>query len=153
MMKEEFKDLFEYSHQVNQKLMALLTENRSGISERTVQLVNHLLNAHQIWNARILGEKCFGVWQLNKWEDLNVIDRQNYIKSLQLVEVLDMEAWITYKNSSGAKLSDKTKDILFHIINHSTYHRAQIALLLREQGIDPINTDYIFYKRQVTRGS
>jgi uncharacterized damage-inducible protein DinB len=82
-----------------------------------------------------------------------VIDRQNYIKSLQLVEVLDMEAWITYKNSSGAKLSDKTKDILFHIINHSTYHRAQIALLLREQGIDPINTDYIFYKRQVTRGS
>ena len=152
-MKEEFKDLFEYSHRVNQKLMALLTDNRSVLSERTVQLVNHLLNAHQIWNARIVGEKTFGVWQIHRWEDLNVIDRQNYTKSLQLVKELDMEAVVTYRNSSGAKFSDKTKDILFHIINHSTYHRAQIALLLREQGIEPVNTDYIFYKRQVSKGS
>ena len=151
-MKAEFKDLFEYSHQVNQKLMALLTENRSGLSERTVQLINHLLNAHQIWNARIAQETAFGVWQINSWDDLNVIDRHNYIKSLQIVEELDMEALVTYKNSSGAKFSDRIKDILFHIINHSTYHRAQIAMLLREGGIEPMNTDYIFYKRQVSRG-
>ncbi|WP_185211767.1 DinB family protein [Sphingobacterium mizutaii] len=35
---------------------------------------------------------------------------------------------------------------MFHIINHSNYHRAQIATELRKQEIEPIQTDYIKYK-------
>ena len=147
-----FNDLFEYNHQVNQKLIALLWGHHPNLPERVVQLINHLLNAHQIWNARILNEGSFGVWQVNQWEELLDIDRHNHLKSLRIVQEVDLEALLTYKNSSGAEFSGKAKDILFHIINHSTYHRAQIALLLREQGIEPINTDYIFYKRQVSRG-
>ncbi|QLH28398.1 MAG: hypothetical protein HWD63_02710 [Candidatus Parvibacillus calidus] len=38
------------------------------------------------------------------------------------------------------------KDIIFHIINHSTYHRGQIAMEFRQSGLEPLNTDYIFYK-------
>ena len=147
-MKEEFNDLFEYSHQVNQKLIASLSENSSQLSQRTVQLINHLLNAHQIWNVRIVKEEAFGVWQINDWESLKTIDKENYLKSLKIVDEYDLEKVMTYSNSTGGKFSNKIKDILFHIINHSTYHRAQLALLLREQGIEPINTDYIFYKRQ-----
>jgi len=147
-----FNDLFEYNHQVNQKLIALLSKHHQSLSDRAVQLINHLLNAHQIWNARILGEQSFGVWQVNQWGDLLDIDRENHLKSLRIVQEVDMEALLTYKNSSGAEFSDKAKDILFHIINHSTYHRAQIALLLREGGIEPMNTDYIFYKRQGLSG-
>ena len=52
-------------------------------------------------------------------------------------------------NSKGETFSNKIKDILFHIINHSTYHRAQIATDLKQNGIEPINTDYIFYKRKL----
>lgn len=148
-MRGEFQDLFKYSHHVNQKLIAVLSGNRTKLSERTVQLINHLLNAHQIWNARISQEMVLGVWQLNAWEDLQGIDQKNYLKSLQILEEIDLEQMVFYKNSSGSKFSDKAKDILFHIINHSTYHRAQIAILMREQGIEPINTDYIFYKRQI----
>jgi uncharacterized damage-inducible protein DinB len=151
-MKEDFKDWFEYSHQANQKLIALLSNSRPKLSERLVQLINHLINAHQIWNTRILNERSFGVWQVNKWETLDIIDRENYLKSLQIVEEVDLEKLMTYSNSTGGKFSNKIRDILFHIINHSTYHRAQIALLLREQGIEPINTDYIFYKRQGSLG-
>lgn len=146
-MKEEFKELLEYSHHYNQKLIGLLSENLPAISERNVQLINHLLNAQQIWNARILGEKAFKVWQINLWEDLQQIDNENYLKSLQIVEEADLNKLIVYSNSSGAKFSNKVKDIMFHIINHSTYHRAQIASELRRSGIDPLLTDYIVYKR------
>lgn len=38
-------------------------------------------------------------------------------------------------------------DILFHIVNHSTYHRGQIASDFRESDIEPLNTDYIMFKR------
>lgn len=43
--------------------------------------------------------------------------------------------------------SPKIKDIMFHIVNHSTYHRAQIATELKDHGIEPLKTDYILYKR------
>ena len=38
--------------------------------------------------------------------------------------------------------------MLFHFVNHSTYHRGQIASNLKEHGIEPLVTDYIFYKRK-----
>lgn len=149
-MKEEFKELLGYSHHFNQKLIALLSDNLPSVSERSIQLINHLFDAQQIWNARILNEVPFGVWQINKWEDLAEIDRDNHAKSLKVVEEANLEKVVEYRNSTGAKFSNKIKDILFHIINHSTYHRAQIASDLRRSGIEPINTDYIFYKRQVS---
>ncbi len=39
------------------------------------------------------------------------------------------------------------QDVLFHFINHSTYHRGQIAIQMKEAGLEPIATDYIFFKR------
>lgn len=84
-MKEEFNELFQYSHHFNQKLLALLSENHQNVSERSMQLINHLLNAQQIWNARILDEPPFKVWQINNWENLEEIDRENYSKSLKIV--------------------------------------------------------------------
>jgi uncharacterized damage-inducible protein DinB len=39
---------------------------------------------------------------------------------------------------------------MIHLVNHSTYHRAQIATLLRQGGLEPVNTDFITYDRVVT---
>jgi uncharacterized damage-inducible protein DinB len=43
--------------------------------------------------------------------------------------------------------SNTIKDILFHMINHSTHHRAQIAMDMRNNKLEPLPLDYIFYKR------
>jgi uncharacterized damage-inducible protein DinB len=37
------------------------------------------------------------------------------------------------------------------VVNHASYHRAQVAMLLRQIGLEPINTDFITYDR-VMRG-
>jgi uncharacterized damage-inducible protein DinB len=39
---------------------------------------------------------------------------------------------------------------MIHLVNHSSYHRAQIAMLLRQKGFEPINTDFITYDRVIT---
>jgi uncharacterized damage-inducible protein DinB len=39
---------------------------------------------------------------------------------------------------------------MIHLVNHASYHRAQIALLMRQQGHEPINTDFITYDRVIT---
>jgi uncharacterized damage-inducible protein DinB len=59
----------------------------------------------------------------------------------------DYEDVIHYQNSKGDKYQNTIRDILLHIINHSTHHRAQIAFILRQQGNPPPISDYIFYKR------
>ena len=40
---------------------------------------------------------------------------------------------------------------MIHLVNHSTYHRAQIALVFRQIGLEAVNTDFITYDR-VIRG-
>ena len=35
--------------------------------------------------------------------------------------------------------------ILRHIVNHSTYHRGQVASKLKRFGIEPPNTDFFFW--------
>lgn len=147
-MKEEFSELFEYNNHTNQKLISLLSKETYKVSEKTLQLLNHLINAHQIWNARIVNEKEFDVWQINDTKDLINIDNGNYLRTLKIIEISDLGNLIDYTNSKGLKFSSKVKDVLFHVINHSTYHRAQIATELKNCGIEPLNTDYIFYKRK-----
>jgi uncharacterized damage-inducible protein DinB len=54
---------------------------------------------------------------------------------------------LDYENSEDRLFTNTLKDMLFHIINHSTHHRAQISVDFRTNGIEPLNLDYILYKR------
>lgn len=58
------------------------------------------------------------------------------------------EEMIFYKNSKGDKNESTIRHIIAHVINHSTYHRAQMAVRIRDLNIDPPVTDYIAYCRQ-----
>lgn len=148
-MNENFIELLKYNNHFNQKLITLIFENKMHASEKTQKLINHLINAQQIWNARMQNTEQFDVWQINDWFQLSSIDSNNFETSLKIVNDFDLNASIQYTNSKGETFSNKIKDILYHIINHSTYHRAQIATDLKQNGIEPINTDYIFYKRKL----
>ncbi|SEW12749.1 DinB family protein [Chryseobacterium wanjuense] len=146
-MKEKLVDLFEYTYHFNKEMIKIISENLEKVDEKTMSLINHTLNAQQIWNARILGEKTFEVWQINPFESLEGINDQNFKTSVQIVGNSDLDQRINYQNSRGTKFENSIFEMLFHAVNHSTYHRGQINSLLKQNGIEPILTDYIFYKR------
>ncbi|MDN3692945.1 DinB family protein [Chryseobacterium tructae] len=146
-MKDKLIDLFEYTYHFNVEMIKVISENRKLVDDKTISLINHTLNAQQIWSARILGEPTFEVWQVNSFESLNEINHQNFVKSIEIVKDSDLEKRIEYQNSRGTKFENSIFEMLFHAINHSTYHRGQINSLLKQNGIEPILTDYIFYKR------
>lgn len=143
----KLEELFEYNHVMNEQLIQLLNKHIDNVSEKSFKLLSHMLNAHQIWNARILQKPPFQVWQLNNWQDINPINLDNYTNSLNILISEDLTREIEYSNSAGQRFKNKIEDILFHIINHSTYHRAQIATECRIYGIEPLSADYIIYKR------
>ena len=60
----------------------------------------------------------------------------------------DFQRMIAYKNSKGDSYENLLEDILAHLINHGTHHRAQIGQQLKLAGLENLpNTDYIFYIR------
>ncbi len=146
-MKEKLIDLFEYTHHFNAEMIKVISENRKLIDDKTISLINHTLNAQQIWNARILGESTFEVWQINPLKSLQEIDHKYFLKSIDIISNLDLDKRIEYQNSRGTKFENSIFEMLFHAVNHSTYHRGQINSLLKQNGLAPILTDYIFYKR------
>jgi uncharacterized damage-inducible protein DinB len=147
-MTDFFKELFAYSHHCNQQLAAVFLNDSAGISPKAHSLFSHLLNAHQIWNNRIQPEGATpGVWDLQTPEKMGTMDAENYRRTLRILQEVDLAQTISYTTSKGQPFSNSVRDILFHVINHSTYHRAQIATEFRNGGLEPLSSDYIFYKR------
>jgi uncharacterized damage-inducible protein DinB len=52
---------------------------------------------------------------------------------------------ITYVNFAGETRTYALGDLLVHVVNHGTYHRGQVATLLRQLGKKPLSTDYLLY--------
>ena len=65
-MIDFFKELFAYSHHFNQKLVTVFIEQADKTSEKSVIWFNHILNAHYVWNSRILpGQNTAGPWDMH----------------------------------------------------------------------------------------
>ena len=148
-MKTFYLDKFKYNLDKNQQMIRFLIENESELNEKIHVLSSHILNAHEIWNTRILKIPTqFGVWQLRNWEEMLEVDKKNYEVSLSILESEEPDEIINYITSTGEHYSNSIQDLLFHVINHSNYHRAQINSELKSLGLKPLITDYVFYKRK-----
>lgn len=148
-MKNFFKDLFKYSHHVNVQLIDILNENKEKDIESIIRLMSHVLNVHRIWNAKVKTVPVlYGSWDIHAVDDMAQIEQENFGYSMQLLETYELTQPITYMTGSGKQFTNTVQEILFQAINHSTYHRGQVATAFRQAGIEPILTDYIFYKWQ-----
>jgi len=147
-MKDFFKELFAYNLSSNENYLRLLLENEKRLNEKSVSLINHILNAHHIWNHRIEKQKPqHSVWEINKLNTLGHLNQENHKLSLEILDRCSLEQKMDYVNTQGHAFSNTVKDVFFHVINHSNYHRAQIASALKILGIEPPKSDFIVYKR------
>lgn len=148
MLSTFLQDLFMYHDEANRRYIHVLNETDFE-NEDAERLFSHLLNAHHIWVSRIYGEgPKYGIWEIQKKDFYQTLHDQNQDLTFKILEELALDLDIYYKNSRGESFNNSVRDILLHIVNHATYHRGQIARLLRADDVDPPNSDYIFYKRQ-----
>jgi uncharacterized damage-inducible protein DinB len=148
MMKDFFLDKVEYNHNANQKWIQHLHAHRHIDLSESLKMMSHILNAHHNWNHRILKRTPrYGIWDMHPSQELEMINDQLAQHSSEILKSLDLEELIAYKNSSGASFQNTISEILYHVINHGTYHRGQLSLQLSTLGLPSFSTDYIFYKR------
>jgi len=151
MLKDHFIHLFKYNdwatRQTAESIMNLKKKNR-----RSEELLSHIISAQKIWLNRILSKDIvIDPWQMLTQKELvpqSTPVTADWINLLEGLHENDFERRIEYSNMKGEKFANTIKDIVVHVINHSTYHRAQIALLVRQSGGEPAKTDYIVYQRE-----
>ncbi|WP_375326054.1 DinB family protein [Flagellimonas sp. GZD32] len=147
-MKSFFHELFDYNFYCN-KTIIRQCGTMDQVPDNVERLFSHILNAHHIWNHRMLGiPSVLGVWDIHsfvKWEDIHY---ENQRTSFEIITNTDnFEKRLEYENSEGRTFANQMKDILFHVINHSTHHRAQIMVEIRKAGFAPDPLDFVHYKR------
>lgn len=125
-----------------------MAENIGSLPAKSHTLFCHILNAHHIWNQRILN----ATTHFQPWDEYSVtafaaLQTENQRISEEILATNEITRVFAYQNTKCEKFENTIQDTLFHIINHSTYHRAQLATDCRANGIAPISTDYIFYRR------
>lgn len=147
-MKDFFTEIFAYHSKLNRETIAYFQEHQQDISPEMHRLFCHMLNAHQLWNARILNTPAFGVFQLHDPEKYSEIEKHNTELSLNILQTYPLSDLISYRDTKGNEFENSIQEILFHIGNHHMHHRGQLMKLLRDAGLEPLIIDYIYVSRQ-----
>lgn len=146
-MNSFFNDLFDYNYHSNQRIIEIAAKEKA-LPKKVISLFSHILNAHHRWNAIVLENspvhEAWDVQEVSRWEDIHYDNQRNTFEIITNTENFEKE--VNYLNAQKENQRRVLKEILFHIINHSTYHRGQIAMLLRDVNISPSPTDFIHFK-------
>ncbi|HEX5075637.1 MAG TPA: DinB family protein [Gemmatimonadaceae bacterium] len=131
---------------------ALEALRRSGGSDaRTLMIYSHVLGAEAVWIARLAGRPSdVAVWPVLTLEQAASLAARNAAELDAFVARLtpdDLGREIDYRTSDGRAFRSTVEDILLHTALHGSYHRGQIALLIRADGGEPAPTDYIAFAR------
>jgi uncharacterized damage-inducible protein DinB len=153
LFKHHYIHLFNYNNQATKETIQsikLLPEP----SDRIISLISHIIAAQEIWFNRTINKNHditpWEVYSNNECSEKSDLITERWINFLEHTSDDGLDKIIHYTNTVGDKYENTVKDIITHVINHSSYHRAQIALLLKDAGGKPAVTDYIVYQRSIS---
>ncbi len=156
MNANHFVGLFRYTRWADEKVIAALREAASGAEadplRRARALLSHALRAQAVWLGRIQrsDDARLPFWETDSLDECarrSAANAEAWTRFLEKQSPADLEKEIRYQNSKGRVFTTALHEIAAHVVNHSTHHRAQAALFLREAALEPPATDYIFYAR------
>lgn len=148
---EHFRRQFAHDAWANREVLAGLKAG-AGSSPKPLQLLAHILSAETLWLERIKKlPQSFAVWPEFSAEQCGaqIVELSRlWPEFLSQLEVATLAETITYTNSRGERWTDNVGDVLTHVLLHSAHHRGQIAILVRADGGQPAQTDFIHAARQ-----
>lgn len=162
MNADDFRLLYEYNTWANQRTLdscaGLTAEQftrdlRSSFSSVRDSLA-HIYGAEWLWLERWHGRIPSALPSASDFADFASLKARwaqhetalhTFVFSLTST---DLERLIKYKNTQGVPFEGPLWPMLQHVVNHSSYHRGQVATLLRQLGAKPIATDLIAFHRE-----
>lgn len=147
---EHLRELFAYNDWANRRLIVAL---KAAGSEKCLRILTHLLFTEEEFYERLYGKDSTGkdFWPELSIEECGTLARETAERYERLLrkfdeEGLDLRSF--YRTSEGIPQENTYREIVTHVLLHSSIHRGNIILKLREEGHEPPKIDYIIYLRE-----
>ena len=162
MNADDVRRLFAYNKWANDRTL----ESLDALSdEQFTRNLGSSFSSIQTTAAHIAGAEW--IW-LSRWKGTSPAAMPEWVKSPSLIELkskfaeLEAEraAWmssltdgditrpISFRLLNGTETSAPLEPQFQHLVNHGTYHRGQVAAMLRQVGATPAGTDLIRWIRE-----
>ncbi|MEH7377981.1 DinB family protein [Neobacillus drentensis] len=148
---ETIRNMFEHLNWANQRILETL-QNMEGENKQVNNLFSHILLAEHVWFTRLIGSDSskIPIWaevSLGACTEMVNQNNLNFKEFLSGLSIPALDQIMSYRNSKGNEFNNSVRDILTHVALHGQYHRGQINLLLRANEIEPVNVDFITFRR------
>lgn len=164
MNSSDLRELYAYNRWAHARVLdsaAQLTSEQysqdlGGSFPSVRATLEHILAAEVIWLSRWEGNS------LGEWPDYGGCTEVAALKSMWMsfwnrqsrflrdMTEEDLSQLVAIRTRSGIETAQPLSDSLIHVVNHSTYHRGQVSLQIRQLGGVPQATDYFFYRLERT---
>lgn len=157
-MNDSYASMVAYTRWADRTLLAPVAELTPaqytlelGGSFPTMQAtVAHLAGAAKLWSLRIGGEHNKGLPPVAEIPDVAAaLARLGEAYAVFERVAPEWEATqaetFTFRNLAGVEITKVKWQIFRHIVNHGTYHRGQVANMLRQLGVKPPATDLLYW--------
>ena len=113
--------------------------------------LEHIFWGDRLWLSRLEGSP---QTTLNEpGERYTVVELEPFWSAVlerfeRLAASADPEAICRHRNLAGVMYDVPVGQLILHVVNHATYHRGQVVIMLRQLGRTPPSTDLIVYYRE-----
>jgi len=158
MNADAFRHFFEYHFSENRKLWDQYVDpltfdnfvNHVDYSQGSVRdQIVHLMDVDEVWFCELSGLEPSDRLEKVNFDDRKLI-RIHWDKVEQSMRGYLAELRDEMLFDKPIKEPDEDRDlivwqVLIHVVNHGTDHRAQLLRVLNDMGVKTISQDYIFY--------
>ena len=147
---EHLRHLFNYNDWANRRVIVAL---KSTKSPRSLEILTHLLITEKEYYERLYGKDStdFDFWPLLSLDECGTLARENaqaYETLLRRFDDAGLDVRSKYRTSEGVSHENTFRELLTHVLIHSSIHRGNIILKMREDGQQPPKIDYVIYLRE-----
>jgi uncharacterized damage-inducible protein DinB len=168
MNVQDFRLLYDYNSWANHRALdacAALSEEQFtrdlGSSFRSVRdTLAHICGVEWLWLERWHGRSHNALPPAAEFPNLETLRHRfdeverNLLDYVASLTPEDIQRIIQHKTTQGVPQAAPLWQMLQHLVNHGTYHRGQVATMLRQLSAKPISTDLIyFYRERATKAS
>lgn len=159
-MKDEITRWFDYDAWATHQLLSAVASLSSDVFAQELagplssvrQQCVHLLSVNDRYLSRLMQLPVPDVSQESFSDPGELLAYHEAVQKrlrgyLETLTPSDLSVTIEHQTRRGLYVAT-LEETLRHMVNHATYHRGQIACLLKLHGVEPVDTDYIIWINQ-----
>lgn len=111
-------------------------------------LLAHLIDTHQLWLQRLQGVQQASIGHATAADIAGYV--QQWAAAARAVDaayhsIPDPSQAIAFTTTDGHALRLTPDQMIMHLVDHDSFHTGQLTHALRDQGITPVHTNWLYY--------